>query len=247
MPANRPAIPEAALSWLMPGSRRRVLTLGTGLARRLAWLGHDVFVVDRSASAVARVAGQPGITAVVAQAESLPFDPCQFEVVLAHQNFGRFAPGLVLSEMARVLRPGGHAGVSYLTRDDSVPWVRRLLRLVQSIDPDAMRGDYGGPAIDALLDSKYFPENEQSHYRHWVPTARAELVSMVAGLAAVKALDEPQRATLFDQVGALYDDAAPGSEPLRLPYQLLCHRAWVSHTELTAPIEIDDDGLVIRL
>ena len=221
--------------------------MGTGLARRFAAQGHRVFVADRSIRAVQTLSGRPRITAVAAQAESLPFDPCQFDVVVAHQNFDQFAPGLVLSEMARVLRPGGHACVSRLVRDDSVPWVKRLVALVRTIDPDAMRGDYGDGSIQALVSSKYFPETDLSRYRHWVPTSRVEMLAMVGRLPAVTGLAEPERAELMARVGALYDDAAPGADSLRLPFQLECHRAFVSHAELTAPIEIDDAGLVIPL
>ena len=45
-------------------------------------------------------------------------------MVTSSQNLHKFAPGLALSEIARVLRPGGHLAVAYNTRDDTVPWVR---------------------------------------------------------------------------------------------------------------------------
>lgn len=244
-------MPAPALDWLTDGAPRRVLTLsGAALPTALTRAGHEVFAIDKSVEVVARLldrgTARPTV-AVAAQAESLPFDPCQFDVVIAHQVFHRYAPGLVLSEMARVLRPGGHVALSYLVRDDSVPWVRRLVAITREIDPRAMAGQFGDDAVDALLTSKYFPTHESRDFRHWVPISRRDLVAMVAALPAVKALEPTEREPLLERVGALYDDHAPGSGGLRLPYQLRCWRARVDHEELTAPIQVDDDGLVIPL
>lgn len=241
-------LPPAALDWLCGGLPRRVLTLsGSWLPRTLLRAGHDVFAIDKSPHVAQALAQVPGITAVAAQAESLPFDPCAFDVVATHQVFHRYAPGLVLSEMARVLRPGGHAAVSYLVRDDSVPWVRRLVGIVHQLDPDAMKGDFGNESVTELLESKYFPTSSHRSFRHWVPATRESLIAMAANLAAAKALEAPELEDFLGQVAALYDESAPGADSLRLPYTLLCWRANVDHQELTAPIEVDDDGLVIPI
>ncbi|CAI9404744.1 hypothetical protein AESSP_01274 [Aestuariimicrobium sp. T2.26MG-19.2B] len=248
-PMPRPfTLPTQALEWLVPAPNMKVLTLaGPSLPVALARQGHQVIAIDKDVAVVSRLR-EAGIVAVVAQAESLPFDPCQFDAVLAHQTFHRFAPGLVLSEMARVLRPGGAACVSLLARDDSVPWVRRLIARLRELDPHAMSGDYGLDAVGHLLDSKYFPEHDATSYRHWVPTSRPDMLAMVERLPAARGLDEADRAALVADVAALYDNAAPsGRDALRLPYQLRCWRAWVDHVELTAPIDIDDDGLSIAL
>lgn len=238
--------PPAALDWLVGPAPLRVLALsGSALPRTLHRAGHDVFAVDTSTEVVGGLRNVA--TAVVAQAESLPFDPCQFDVVSSHQVFHRYAPGLVLSEMARVLRPGGHVGVSYLVRDDSVPWVRRLVAHVQALDPHAMAGSFGTESVRELTGSKYFPRVEQKDFRQWVPLGRGGLVAMVEALPAVRGLADPERRDFLDLVQRLHDEVAPGSGDLLLPYQLRCWRAHVDHDELSAPIEIDDDGLVIPL
>ncbi|MGA4668959.1 class I SAM-dependent methyltransferase [Propionibacteriaceae bacterium Y1923] len=241
-------LPPAAIDWLIGEAPRQVLTLsGAALPRALHHAGHQVFAIDKQTRVVADLAAGHQITTVVAQAESLPFDPCTFQVVAAHQVFHRYAPGLVLSEMARVLRPGGHAAVSYLVRDDSVPWVRRLVGLVQQLDPSAMTGAFGDDSVGELLDSKYFPTSTHKSFRHWVPTSREALVSMAANLPVTRGLDAPERQEFLASIEALYDESAPGADSLRLPYTLRCWRANVDHQELTAPIEVDDTGLVIPI
>lgn len=249
MQARRTSFPSGALFWLASSRPQRVLTLAAppALPRLLAHSGHDVFAVDREVSTIRSLTASGTITGVVAQPESLPFDPCQFDRVMAHQNFHTFAPGLVLSEMARVLRPGGAATVTYLVRDDSVPWVRRLVNLVHQVDADAMTGEYGTSSVRTLLESAYFPEHDTKDFRVWMPVSRHALIDMVGAIPGIASLDADLRAMVLDDVGALYDDASPRPDGLSLPYELRCWRAWVDHRELTAPITTDTAALVIPI
>lgn len=249
MTSSSPRFPDAALEWLVgEGGGRQALTLGSGagLPRKLARRGKQVWCVVDDAEDVSSQPGSSQLQYVVARPESLPFEPCQFDVVLAHQIMHRFAPGLVLGELARVLRPGGWVGASYLVRDDSVPWVRRLVAVMRTVDPHAMSSDAGASAIKTLVSSKYFPRHEQRDFRVWVPITRQGLIDMAAGQPRVAALPETGRDRLLTAVGAIYDGASAGSE-LRLPYQLSCWRAYVDHDELTTPIVLSDDALIIPL
>ena len=78
--------------------------------------------------------------------------PCHFDVVTAAQTLHCFAPGLALTEIARVLKPGGYLAIAYNTRDDTVPWVRRLIALMRE-DPNSMRGDYGADSVEKIAES----------------------------------------------------------------------------------------------
>jgi SAM-dependent methyltransferase len=151
-----------------------------------------------------------------------------------------------LSEIARVLRPGGHLAVAYNTRDDTVPWVRRLTALLQQNDPDAMRGDYGIESLGDVTDSPYFSELVRRDFRNWVPITRKGLVSMVERRPSMTRLDPARRQALLDEVAALYDSIARPPEPLLLPYRASCWRAEVDHTGLVLG-EDDLDVVQIRL
>lgn len=249
MPSPRRAqFPPQALDWIVEQPGSRVLTLGgtPALPSMLAGHGHQVMAVDKDVDR-ARALADRGLVGIAAQAESLPFDPCQFDVVAAHQVFHRFAPGLVLSEMARVLKPGGVASLSYLVRDDTVPWVKRLIALLRQVDEKAMAGDYGDASVEAMLTSKYFPHHDQRSFRVWQPVGRRELLAMVSAQPAVAALDDDLRQLVLADAEALYHQASPAADDLRLPYQLVVWRGFVDHEELTAPIVIDDQGLVIPI
>ncbi len=243
-------VPAPALDWLCPGTGSAVLVVGrrsASLARGCHERRHRVTLIDperEGTSALLRSAplGFP----VVAEAEALPFPPRSFGVVAVGQGFHTLAPGLALAEFARVLEPGGHLAISYVVRDGSVPWVKRLTARVQADLPHAMRGDYGTDALAALDDHPYFPRVETRSFRLWTPIDRPKLLTLVGNLATPDALDPERRTALLDDVGGLYDSAARAPEPLLLPYQVRCWRAWVDHSDLSAPLELDD-GLRITL
>lgn len=247
--ARRTPYPSAAVDWMLDGEGLRVLDLGTGtgaFARMAAAAGHHVYCVDRDVASVSVASLKLGTRVHVAgQAESLPFRAAHFDVVSAAQTLHKFAPGLALAEMARVLRPGGHLSVIYNTRDDTVPWVKRLTRLMRAADPESMTGDFGDDSVDTLTDSPYFDTPERKDFRNWVPITRDGLIEMVRRRPATEALDEDAREQLLSDVGALYDSSARPPEPLLLPFQASCWRAGVDHTELR--LDAGDDGLEIPL
>jgi ubiquinone/menaquinone biosynthesis C-methylase UbiE len=248
---RRTPYPEAALDWMLGGAGSRVLELGSGrgrFSRMLAAGGYQVFGLDRSTTRVGDLGRRlPNGLHVVAQAESLPYADQRFDVVCSAETLHRFAPGLVASEIARVLRPGGRVAVLYYTRDDTVPWVRKLARILQYVDPDAMRGAYGQDSVTALAESSYFVYLEQRNFRNWVPITRDGLLEMVRRRPVTAQLEEADRQRLLDEVGALYDSYARSPEPLMLPFQASCWRAIVDHQDLGPAPAADDDGLEIPL
>lgn len=243
--------PPAAVEWLVgdrPG--RRILDLGSGtgaFARLLVERGHDVFCVDRDVAAVAALPERVGTRLQVAgQVESLPYLSCRFDVVTASANLHRFAPGLALSEIARVLKPGGALAVAYNVRDDTVPWVKRLAAILRQADALAMSGDFGLESLGHVEESPYFGEVSHHDFRNWVPIDRPGLITMVERRPATAQLESAVREQLLLEVGALYDSSARPPEPLLLPYRAACWRAQVDHTGLVLADE-EVDGVQITL
>ena len=235
------ALPSEAVDWLVGEQPARVLDLGSGrgsFAATVQDAGHQVFCLDHDPARAARLAERLGTGLHVAgQVESMPYLSCHFDVVTASQTLHRFAPGLAVTEIARVLRPGGHLAVVYQTRDDTVPWVRRLMNILQRVDPSAMQGTYGDASIAHLADSPYFRGLERRDFRTWVPSTRDGLVTMATRRPAVAALPAAERDAVLAEVAALYDSSARAPEPLLLPFRTSCWRAEVDHAELA----IDDD------
>lgn len=232
---RRSLYPAAAPLWMVGERPVRVLDLGAGrgaFASMLTGMGHEVFAVDRNASLVARLTDRLGTRLhVAAQVEALPFLACNFDVVTASQTLHRFVPDLALPEIARVLKPGGHLAIAYNTRDNTVPWVRRLIGLLERADAQ-VTGDYGVEAVTSVIESPFFGELQRHSFRHWVPINRAGLVSMVERRPSTRRLDPDRLDSLLREVAELYDSSARAPEPLLLPYQATCWRAKVDHNEL---------------
>jgi SAM-dependent methyltransferase len=235
---------------MVGGTRMRVLDIGAGrggFAAMLRDTGHEVFCIDRTVELVADLPARLGTRLhVVGQVESLPFLSCHFDVVTAAQTLHRFAPGLALAEIARVLKPGGYLAIAYNTRDDTVPWVRRLIALMREADPDSMRGDFGAASVEKVAESPYFGLVERRNFRNWVPITRDGLIAIVERRPVVAQLDAAARAGLVRDVGALYDEYARIPEPLMLPFQTSCWRAEVDHSKLVINEDFDD-ALRIKL
>lgn len=249
--ASQPAFPPAAVQWLTgeEAGRWRLLALGRAsapLAGSVPVKLGQLVAVDPSRAGIRVLQARcPQLVPVVARPERLPFAPTSFGVAFVHQSLHSLDLPAVLPEIARVLRPGGHLAVSYTVRDDSVPWVRRLAALMQSVDPTAMAGDYGTEVLDVVVDSPYFPQVEQRRHRLWAPISRVDMLTMVAN--RFPDLPDDRLSDLLGEVGRLYESSARVPEPLLLPYQVVCWRARVDHTEFTSQLELPDDGLAIRL
>ena len=243
------AFPEAALDWLAVWSGVRGLTVGKdpSLPKRLARRDHKVFALAPDESLYERFAAYDGVLPLRADPTAIPTDPFQFEVVFCHQDFHHLDAVQVLPQVARVLRPGGCFSLSYLIRDDSVPWVRRLAALLRRYDPMAMRGDYGHQSLDAVKESDYFPEVEERAFRIWQTMSRDAMAEMVRRQPLTQRMSEDQVDRLVEEVLDLYDSAARPGEELKLPFQLLCLRAWVDHAELSRPVRLPDTGLEIKV
>lgn len=247
--SRRSRYPGTAVEWMVGAAPRTILDVGSGdgrLAAELTAAGHRVTCIDNDHDRVRRLRESlPESCACVAQAESLPLRSYRFDVVTTQNSLTRFAPGLALSEFARVLRTGGHLSVVFASRDDTVPWVKRLARCIQEEDPTAMVGDYGRETVTALEQSPYFPTIEVRKFRDWVPITRGGLLAMVRRRPAIAQLPQDRREALLADVGGIYDTSARAPEPLLLPFQAECRRARVDHTDLTMPL--DNDGLRISV
>jgi SAM-dependent methyltransferase/uncharacterized protein YbaR (Trm112 family) len=148
-------IPELPLP---AGDGLRLLDVGCNWGRwtlSAARAGYDAFGIDPSLEAVAaarRVATQLAVDAdyVVADARHLPFRDASFDVVFSYsvlQHFGKDDALRALSEMGRVLQPGGRA----LVQMANVFGVHNLYRQLR-------RGRFVEPR--GLFDVRYWTPRE---------------------------------------------------------------------------------------
>jgi ubiquinone/menaquinone biosynthesis C-methylase UbiE len=219
---GRPTYPAEAVRWLLGEHPLSVLELGAGtgkLTRVLIDLVHDVHATDPDASMLKILEREvPGVPTAEASAEDIPLGDDSVDAVIAAQAFHWFDLDRALPEIARVLRPGGRACLLWNTRNEKIPWVRRLGELIGT--QEQLRD----PA-EALIFSELFGFVEDREFTHWQTIDRKSIQDLVLSRSNVAVLDAEARAAKLAEVLAFYDEFGRGMDGMQLPYVTRCFRA----------------------
>jgi SAM-dependent methyltransferase len=234
----RPSYPTEAAVWLAGTTQARVLELGAGtgkLTAQLVALGHEVVATDPDDRMLRLLAARaPGAHVCTGSAERIPVASRSVDVVVAAQSFHWFDRTKALPEIARVLRPGGVLALVWNVRDQAIPWVRRLGKLIgppeRELDPVVLLGD-----------DPHFGWVDDSSYRHWQTLDRDGLVDLVASRSTVATMDAEQRTTMLREVAEMYDGYGRGHDGMRLPYVTRCYRTTVQQQNPADEPGADDD------
>jgi ubiquinone/menaquinone biosynthesis C-methylase UbiE len=208
--------------------RSTVLELGAGtgqLTEVLHDAGHDVLATDPLPEMLARLARRVPVRHVVATAEQIPLRSRSVDLVVCGQSFHWFDHDRALPEIARVLRPGGVLALVWNTYDESIPWVRRLKRLLSPAQSDDERSM-------PLKATPYFGFVEEKQFRFWQTHTAASLADLTRSVSHVATMSESGRASVLAKVDALYADYGRGHDGMQLAYVTRCYRAVVRHQEL---------------
>jgi SAM-dependent methyltransferase len=133
------------------GNGVAVLDLASGTGESACFLaerfGAHVVGVDlsekmiRQAEGKARARGQTGVTFRRADAIHLPLADAAFDVAICECTLCLLDKQKVLSEMARVVKPGGRVGMHDLCWKDSAPdHLRRTLSEIEGERPETLEG-----------------------------------------------------------------------------------------------------------
>lgn len=230
----RPSYPREAVDWLVGPAATSVLELGAGTGKLtdvLLSAGHDVLATDPLDGMLAHLrARHPACRTAVAPAEQIPVPPRSVDVVVCAQAFHWFDTEVALPEIARVLKPEGRLGVVWNVRDDRIPWVRRLSRLIEPPDDDDRHPS------DVLVSSRVFGFVEEQTFRFWHALRKQDLRDLVCSTSYVATMTPVERDRVLRATDALYDDYGRGPDGMLLPYRTHCFRAVVR------PVVLEDSG-----
>ena len=218
---SRPTYPVEAVRWLVGSTPSRVLDLGAGTGRLSEVLlgeGHRVLAVDPSLPMLAHLVDRLACPAVAGTAEHVPVRGGVFDAVTVGQAYHWFDTDRAVPEIARVLRPGGVVATVWHLRDETVPWVRRLSRIIGS---EPLVPEPGA----ALGLSGLFGPIDQRRFRIWQRLDRQRLLDLVSSRSYVATLGPKERERMLAEVGALYDESRGDTLGLRMPYNTMCFRA----------------------
>jgi SAM-dependent methyltransferase len=209
---SRPSYPADAIALLAAelriGPGRTVLDLaaGTGkLTRLLVPLGAQLVAVEPSAAMRAEFATVlPEVPVHDGTAERIPLDDAAVDAVVVAQAFHWFDAPRALGEIARVLRPGGGLGLIWNERDESVPWVAELSRVMQW----DVRMPYAvGTDFRVVLDeSGRFAPSRRARFAFEQELDREGLCERVSTTSFIAAMEPESREALLDAVRELVAD-----------------------------------------
>ena len=129
---------------------------------------------------------------------------------------------------------GGHLALVWNERNEKIPWVRRLGKLIgsqeQQIDESAQ----------SLVMSELFGFVEDASFPHWQAINRDSIRDLVLSRSNVATLDAEARDAKLAEVLAFYDDFGRGMDGMQLPYNTQCYKAVV--VEQASANGEDDDA-----
>ncbi|MET0135896.1 MAG: class I SAM-dependent methyltransferase [Kibdelosporangium sp.] len=153
---HRPDYPPAAVDWILPPDAGHVLDLaaGTGkLTEALVVRGLRVTAVEPDPAMLGELRKRsPQATGMPGTAEEIPLDDGSVDAVVVGQAFHWFDVPRALTEIGRVLRPGGVLAALWNHEDNRVPWVSGFETLVRTnisrawVDPGPLPDDH--PAFE---------------------------------------------------------------------------------------------------
>ncbi len=203
------------LGVLGPGRRVGDVAAGTGkLTRQLSATGAECVAAEPSADMreVFRRA-VPDVPVLAAVAEALPLASRCLDLVTVAQAFHWFGAPEALGELRRVLRRDGVLAIVWNERDEGVPWVAELGRLMAVVGdlPHQPAATYY-PRVDA---SGHFGATERWRFRFEVPLPRPLVLDMVASRSYVNVMAPEAQARLLRGVQDLIEGLG---DPVAVPY-----------------------------
>lgn len=211
----RPEYAPEAVAWVAercgigPGSR--VVDLAAGTGRLSGWflrLGVDVIAVEPAANMRAVLEERfPTIRAIVATAESMPFDDGAVDAVVVGNAFHHFGRDDAMAEIHRILRPGGALAVFWAWPAEEeqlkIPGMRAIYEAIEGTHAEAeiMAAHRSWAEPPATVEGFDPFERREFPATHVLPAAR--LADLYATFSDVLSLPAPTREWLIDRIRQL--------------------------------------------
>jgi SAM-dependent methyltransferase len=169
----------------------------------------------------------------VADAEEITAPDSAYDVVVGAQCFHWFDHARALPEIVRVLKPRGRLSLVWNLRDERIPWVRKLGKIIgtqeQLTDP-----------TEVLDTSMKFIIIESETFTHWQGIDRRSVQDLVASRSNIAVLGEEARAAKMRELLEFYDGYGRGMDGMQLPYESRCFRARVVKRPTPEPAPAPD-------
>lgn len=225
---GRPDYPPQVSEWLSAtlglDHHKTVIDLGAGTGKftgRLVATGAQVIAVEPVAQMLEKLADAwPQVLAVHGTATDLPLPNASVDVVVCAQAFHWFASADALTEIARVLKPGGKLGLIWNLRDTTVSWVPKLDAIVNALEGDTPRY-YTGEWRKAFPHPAFGPLQLQRFHNGHTGSPEDVIFNRVRSTSFIAALPDAQRARVDEQIRGLIasEPELRGREVVTVPYE----------------------------
>ncbi|MEO4016245.1 class I SAM-dependent methyltransferase [Pseudomonas rossensis] len=225
---GRPDYPPQVADWLTGTlglhADKTVVDLGAGTGKftgRLVATGAQVVAVEPVAQMLEKLSEAfPEVLAVSGTAMDLPLPDASVDVVICAQAFHWFASTEALTEIARVLKPGGKLGLVWNQRDSRASWVPKLDAIVNALEGDTPRY-YTGAWRQAFAHAAFGPLAEQRFSHGHIGSPEDVIFNRVRSTSFVAALPAEERAKVDEQIRAMIaaESDLRGRDVVTVPYE----------------------------
>jgi SAM-dependent methyltransferase len=225
---GRPDYPPEMAGWLRDTlglhAGATVIDLGAGTGKftpRLLETGAQVIAVEPVAEMRNKLAAAfPQVETLAGTAESIPLPDASADAVVCAQAFHWFANKQALTEIHRVLKPGGRLGLIWNMRDERVGWVAELGRIANRYEGDAPRY-YTGNWRKVFPFPGFGPLQEQHFSHQHTGTTEDVIINRVKSISFIAALAPEQQALVETQLRNLIasEPELRGKDIVTMPYE----------------------------
>lgn len=201
-----------------------VVDLGAGTGKftsRLIDTGAAVIAVEPVQPMLDRLSLLfPTVKTLTGTAEAIPLPDVSMDVVVCAQSFHWFATPEALTEIHRILKPGGKLGLVWNMRDNRVDWVKRLNQIVNEFEGDAPR--YHTGAWRKAFPFPGFGTLHEQHFSHTHTGAPDDVIlNRIKSTSFIAALPAEKQKHIETQVRALIENESElhNREIVTVPYE----------------------------
>ena len=225
---GRPDYPVEIEDWLINdlslsnGKTALDLAAGTGkFSPRLLATGAKVIAVEPIQAMLDQLVRRHSTVDVrIGSAQQIPLDDTSVDAVICAQSFHWFSTQEALSEIHRVLKPGGALGLVWNLRDDTVPWVAALTRIMKPFEGSAPR--YHSQRWRCVFPAPGFTPLRERRFAH-THTGPPEkvIIDRILSVSFMAALSPNQQAQVTAQLNdviAAYPELSQKAE-VSFPYE----------------------------
>jgi SAM-dependent methyltransferase len=211
----RPSYPSAAINIIgsTPGlglPLRSVvgdMAAGTGIAsRQLLAAGHRVVAIEPVLGMRRQLAASTAVPIVASTAEHIALRDGSLDAMVGYQAFHWFDLSAALSEMARVIRPGGGIVMVWNARDESCDWVHQWTHIVHSMSDGQPYHDHRSqPWAELVAEIVAFKPLQHMRIDHPLTTTPTAVIERTRNTSFVAALPPQRQEPLLNAVRELLD------------------------------------------